>query len=90
MSPQCRPPADLATFRRVLGSFCSGVTVAARGREGPLGLTCRAFASLSHDPPLILISPSQASITWPKIRRIGRFRISILRRDAAGNGRLDS
>jgi hypothetical protein len=52
MSPQCRPPADLATFRRVLGSFCSGVTVAARGREGPLGLTCRAFASLSHDPPL--------------------------------------
>lgn len=49
MSPQCRP-ADLATLRRVLGSYCSDVTVvAALGREGPLGLTCQASASLSHD-----------------------------------------
>ena len=82
MSTLCGPaarPADVATFRRVLGSFCSGVTVvAALGREGPLGLTCQAFASLSLDPPLILISPSRASVTWPEIRRIGRFCISIL------------
>ncbi len=82
MSPESRPaagPADPATFRQVLGSFCSGVTVvAALGREGPLGLTCQAFASLSLDPPLILISPSRESVTWPKIRQIGRFCISIL------------
>jgi 3-hydroxy-9,10-secoandrosta-1,3,5(10)-triene-9,17-dione monooxygenase reductase component len=72
-------PADPVTFRRVLGSFCSGITVvAALSPAGPLGLTCQSFASLSLDPPLILFSPARASRTWPKIRDIGRFCVSIL------------
>jgi 3-hydroxy-9,10-secoandrosta-1,3,5(10)-triene-9,17-dione monooxygenase reductase component len=72
-------PADPAAFRQVLGTFCSGVTVvAALSPTGPLGLTCQAFASLSLAPPLIMFSPARSSATWPKIRQIGRFCVSIL------------
>jgi 3-hydroxy-9,10-secoandrosta-1,3,5(10)-triene-9,17-dione monooxygenase reductase component len=63
----------------VLSSFASGVTVvAALGPHGPLGLTCQSFASLSLDPLLILFSPARTSVTWPRIRAIGRFCVSIL------------
>jgi flavin reductase (DIM6/NTAB) family NADH-FMN oxidoreductase RutF len=35
-------------MRDVLGHFCSGVTViSAIARAGPVGFTCRSFASLS-------------------------------------------
>lgn len=72
-------PADPALFRQVLGNFCSGVTVvAALGPGGPLGLTCQSFASLSLDPPLIMFSPARTSATWPRIRDLGRFCVSIL------------
>jgi 3-hydroxy-9,10-secoandrosta-1,3,5(10)-triene-9,17-dione monooxygenase reductase component len=37
---------DPATFRAVLGRFCSGITViTALGPSGPLGLTCQSFSS---------------------------------------------
>jgi flavin reductase (DIM6/NTAB) family NADH-FMN oxidoreductase RutF len=72
-------PADPALFRQVLGNFCSGVTVvAALGPGGPLGLTCQSFASLSLHPPLIMFSPARTSATWPRIRDLGRFCVSIL------------
>lgn len=47
---------DPALFRRVLGSFASGVTVlTTRGADGALhGMTASAFTSLSMDPPLVL------------------------------------
>jgi flavin reductase (DIM6/NTAB) family NADH-FMN oxidoreductase RutF len=69
----------------VLGSFCTGVTVvAALGPAGPLGLTCQSFASLSLDPPLVLFSPARSSRTWPKIRELGRFCVSILSEEHEG------
>ncbi|MFD3583765.1 flavin reductase family protein [Streptomyces sp. NPDC058683] len=68
-----------AALRSVLGTFCTGVTViTALGPDGPLGFSCQSFASLSLDPPLILISPSRNSTTWPKIREIGHFCVNIL------------
>ena len=74
------PPAvDPATFRAVLGRFCSGITViTALGPGGPLGLTCQSFSSLSLDPPLVLFSPSRGSTTWPRIREVGQLCVNVL------------
>lgn len=70
---------DPAQFRSVLGNFCSGITaVTALGPDGPLGLTCQSFTSLSLDPPLVLLSVAKTSKTWPKIREVGSFCINIL------------
>jgi flavin reductase (DIM6/NTAB) family NADH-FMN oxidoreductase RutF len=82
MNPDVATPAggiDPASFRRVLGRFCTGVTViTSLGPGGPLGLTCQSFSSLSLDPPLILFSPARTSTTWPKMREIGRLCVNIL------------
>ncbi|MGW1025601.1 flavin reductase family protein [Streptomyces sp. NPDC002577] len=70
---------DSTLFRSVLGNFCSGITVVtALGADGPLGMTCQSFSSLSLDPPLVLFSPGKASRTWPQIRDTGAFCINIL------------
>ncbi|MEU9064695.1 flavin reductase family protein [Streptomyces sp. NPDC048430] len=80
--PVASPAADPALFRSVVGSFCSGLTViAATGPQGPLGMTCQSFISLSLDPPLVLFSPAKTSTTWPRIREIGSFCINLLAED---------
>jgi 3-hydroxy-9,10-secoandrosta-1,3,5(10)-triene-9,17-dione monooxygenase reductase component len=68
-----------ARFREALGHFATGVTVvtALEGKE-PVGFTCQAFASLSLEPPLVLLAPSRASTSWPRIRRSGRICVNIL------------
>jgi flavin reductase (DIM6/NTAB) family NADH-FMN oxidoreductase RutF len=70
---------DAATLRRVLGHFCSGVTVitAVLGRE-PVGFTCQSFASLSLDPPMVTFAASRSSTSWLKVRQAGTFCVNIL------------
>jgi len=48
---------DSVAFRKTMSRFASGVTVVtARDAAGdPVGLTVSAFASLSLDPPMVLI-----------------------------------
>jgi 3-hydroxy-9,10-secoandrosta-1,3,5(10)-triene-9,17-dione monooxygenase reductase component len=76
---------DSATFRAVLGRFCSGITViTALGPDGPLGLTCQSFSSLSLDPPLVLFSPSRASTSWPRIREAGGLCVNVLAEEHSG------
>jgi flavin reductase (DIM6/NTAB) family NADH-FMN oxidoreductase RutF len=76
---------DQATFRAVLGRFCSGITViTALGPGGPLGLTCQSFSSLSLDPPLVLFTPARTSTTWPRIREIGRLCVNVLAEEHSG------
>jgi 3-hydroxy-9,10-secoandrosta-1,3,5(10)-triene-9,17-dione monooxygenase reductase component len=76
---------DSATFRAVLGRFCSGITViTALGPDGPLGLTCQSFSSLSLDPPLVLFSPARTSTTWPRIREAGRLCVNVLAEEHSG------
>ncbi len=66
-------------FRRVLGHFCSGVTVITTADEdGPAGFACQAFAAVSLEPPLVLFCPSRASATWPRIARAGHFCANVL------------
>ena len=45
-----------AEFRQALGCFATGVTVITVDYEGEVqGMTANAFASVSLDPPLVLV-----------------------------------
>lgn len=48
---------DPLTFRRLLGSFATGVTVVTARETGgsPAGMTASAVAAVSIDPPLLLV-----------------------------------
>ncbi|MEV5879478.1 flavin reductase family protein [Streptomyces sp. NPDC052101] len=76
------PRTDEAVFRDVLGHFASGITVvAALDGEEPVGFACQSFASLSLDPPLVMLSVGRSSTSWPRIERVGRFCVNILAAD---------
>ncbi|MEV6836983.1 flavin reductase family protein [Streptomyces sp. NPDC051133] len=76
------PGTDAAVFRDVLGRFASGITVvAALDGEEPVGFACQSFASLSLDPPLVMLSVGRTSTSWPRIERAGRFCVNILASD---------
>jgi flavin reductase (DIM6/NTAB) family NADH-FMN oxidoreductase RutF len=47
---------DRSEFREVMGQFATGVTVVTLPGDPPHGITVNAFASLSLDPPLVLVS----------------------------------
>ncbi|MFF6803615.1 flavin reductase [Streptomyces sp. NPDC012616] len=83
-----RAPVDAGEFRRVLGSFASGVTVvtapAADPDGAPAGFACQSFSSLSLDPPLVVFMVGRTSTTWPRIARAGVFCVNVL-----GTGQQD-
>jgi flavin reductase (DIM6/NTAB) family NADH-FMN oxidoreductase RutF len=70
-------------FRRVLGHFASGVTVVttwdAAGQ--PAGLTASSVASVSLDPPLVLVCVAHTSQSYQALLAHGRFAINILHLD---------
>lgn len=84
-----RAPVDQGEFRRVLGTFATGVTVitapAATGEPGPAGFACQSFSALSLDPPLVVFMVGRTSTTWPRIARAGVFCVNVL---AAHQGEL--
>jgi 3-hydroxy-9,10-secoandrosta-1,3,5(10)-triene-9,17-dione monooxygenase reductase component len=66
-------------FRRVMSQFCTGVVIVTScDDDGPVGFTCQSFASLSAEPPLVLICPARSSTSWPRIRATAHFCINIL------------
>ncbi len=66
-------------FRDVLGRFATGVTVVTAFEGGvPVGFTCQAFASLSLEPPMIVLAPSKTSTSWPRMIEAGAFCVNIL------------
>lgn len=71
---------DSAGFRRVLGHFVTGVTViTTRDAAGqPAGLTANAFASVSLDPPLVLVCVHRASDTHDLIAQSRAFAVNVL------------
>lgn len=71
--------AKARRFRDVLGLFGSGVTVVTSiTAEGPVGMTCQSFSSVSLDPPLVLFCPAKTSRAWPAIQKAGFFCVNIL------------
>ncbi len=70
---------EAVLFRRVLSRFGSGIVVVSGLDDGtPTGLTCQSFASLSLDPPLVVLAVGSSSMTWPVIAAHGRFAVNIL------------
>ncbi len=66
-------------MRRVMGQFATGVTVVTGlDDEGPVGFACQSFASVSLEPPLILICADHRGRAWPRIRETGRFCVNVL------------
>ncbi|NKW18412.1 flavin reductase [Rhodococcus hoagii] len=60
-------PADM---RRVMGQFATGVTVVTGlDDEGPVGFACQSFASVSLEPPLILICADHRGRACPASAR---------------------
>jgi flavin reductase (DIM6/NTAB) family NADH-FMN oxidoreductase RutF/DNA-binding GntR family transcriptional regulator len=74
--------ADAAVFRRVIGSFMSGVVVITTSHDGNRhGATVSAVSSLSLDPPMLLVCLHAASATQDAVNRSGTFAVNILAED---------
>lgn len=73
------------TFRSIVGSFPTGVTVVtAMGQDGHAkGLTSNAFASVSAEPPLVLICIDRSSRSLPTLLEAKSFVVHFLDESAA-------
>jgi flavin reductase (DIM6/NTAB) family NADH-FMN oxidoreductase RutF len=71
------------TFRRVLGTFPTGVVIiAAACSDGrPVGMTVGSFTSVSLDPPLVAFLPAKTSTSFQAIRESGEFCVNVLAAD---------
>jgi len=70
-------------FREALGQYAAGVTVVTTrdGAGRPLGLTVTAFASVSLEPPLVLVCVDNRSEANAGFRESGMFGVSVLAED---------
>ena len=70
---------DKASFRYALGHFASGVTVMTVGGADRLhGMTVSAFASVSLEPPLILVCVEHSTLMHRLLPEQGAFAVNIL------------
>jgi len=77
---------DTDQFRKALGFFATGVTVATglTHKGVPVGVTVNSFASVSLDPPLILICLATTTGCLEAFCEGGRFAVNVL-----GEGQRD-
>jgi flavin reductase len=73
-------------FRRAMGQFATGVTIITVDLEGEghgevHGMTANAFASVSLDPPLVLVCVDHNTRTHAHLHARKRFGINVLRED---------
>lgn len=71
---------DHLAYRRVLGSYPTGVVVVTgHGRTAPpSGLSIGSFTSVSLDPPLVSFCIAHTSKTWPRLRTASCWCINVL------------
>ena len=71
---------DQLEFRRVMGHFATGVTVVtSHDGAGKLGgLTANSVASVSLDPPLVLVCVDKKSDSYPLFDASQTFAVNIL------------
>lgn len=73
---------DPDLVRGVHRKFITGVTVVTTDDDGtPRGLAVNAFASISLDPPMVLVCVQRSSSTHPALHRATHLGISILAAD---------
>lgn len=71
--------APASAFRDVMAGVCTPVSVVtAMDRERPHGTTVSAFASLSMDPPMVLVALDRGSDLLALVRRGGAFGVNVL------------
>ncbi len=77
-------PVDDAQFKLAMSHFASGVTVVTTEHEGtPYGMTVASFASLSLNPPLVLVCIEKAVKTHDALAGAQQFGVSILAQSQA-------
>src|SRR5205085_6098345 len=78
-------PVDRTTFAEIMASFPSGVAIVTTLDESgePKGLTTSAVASVSAEPPLLLVCVDFTSRTLPALRAGGRFLVNFMRAGTA-------
>ncbi|MFP5305893.1 MAG: flavin reductase [Gammaproteobacteria bacterium] len=74
---------DPIEFRKALGSFATGVTIiTTRAPDGaPVGLTVNSFNSVSLDPPLVLWSLANSSLSLDAFRSAEHWAVHVLAAD---------
>ena len=74
---------DAAQFRQLLGRFATGVTVltARRGDGRPVGMTASSVASVSLDPPLLLVAVAHTNDMHDALLGAAHFAVNILAED---------
>src|SRR5512143_589785 len=74
---------DPLEFRKALGSFATGVTIiTTRAEDGtPIGLTVNSFNSVSLNPPLVLWSLAETSLSLPIFRAATHWAVHVLASD---------
>jgi flavin reductase (DIM6/NTAB) family NADH-FMN oxidoreductase RutF len=81
-------PASDAEFAEAMSALASGVVVVTcRHEERPWGTTVTAFASVSAQPPTVLVSLGSGTTAAQAIAETGRFGISILAGEQLGVAR---
>jgi flavin reductase (DIM6/NTAB) family NADH-FMN oxidoreductase RutF len=70
---------DAGGFKKVMSRWASGVTVVTAEHDGVKnGMTVSSFASVSLDPPLVLVCIGKAAPTHDTIRKGERFVVNVL------------
>ena len=75
-APQRAPSPGPGDLRQATARFATGVALVTVA--GGDALVVDSFVSVSLDPPLIAFCPSQASLTWRRMRRRRRFGVNVL------------
>jgi flavin reductase (DIM6/NTAB) family NADH-FMN oxidoreductase RutF len=71
-----------ADFRSAMRQLTGGVSVITVGQASDItGMTVTSVASLSVDPPTLIVSINRESSSWPLLRRYGFFGVNILTAD---------
>jgi flavin reductase len=75
-------PFDSKKQRKIMGQFATGVTVVTTGGQAGLhGLTANAVASLSLEPPLVLVAVDKRAHSLGYLKKNRCFAVNILRID---------
>lgn len=70
---------DSTEFRKAMGCFATGVTIITLDLEGDVhGMTANAFASVSLDPPLLLVCVDHSARTHAHLHAKKRFGVNVL------------
>ena len=68
-----------SAYRAVMRRFPTGVTIVTTILDGrPKGFTANAVASVSAEPPMVLVCVSRQARTHPIIAQAGRFCVNLL------------